>query len=180
MSVALLVGTALLFGRRIDRVRVGLVVLVVFGLPAITDTLEANRYDYPTQGRYLMPLFAGAVLLSTEALVRSGVWDARRSRILTRAFAVGVMPLLHLICLVAAMVRWQSGASYDARRPHFNPFAGPWHPAAGSGLPLELAVIGLVVIGYVCWRAANPPAPPAPVAAETVELASAGATPAAP
>lgn len=151
-AVILLVGAALLFGRRTDRVRIGLVLLGVFGTATLADALTANRYDYAMQGRYLMPLFAGAVLLAAEALVRAEVSDGDRSRAIVRTITVLVMPVLQLVCLVAAMVRWQSGASYDTRRPRFNPFAGPWHPVVGSFLPLELAVLGLIVTGYFYWR----------------------------
>jgi hypothetical protein len=177
MAVVLLVGTALLFGRRVDKIRVGLILLVVFGLPILTETKGANIYDYPTQGRYLLPLFAGAVLISAEALARTGILDARRTRTITRTFALGVMPLLQLICLVAAMVRWQSGASYDPRRARFNPFAGPWHPAVGSAVPLELALVGLLIIGYLYWRSASlpsfdPPAPTIPAPPEPVLAAA--------
>jgi hypothetical protein len=164
-SVVLLIGSALLFGRRVDRLRIGLILLVVFGTPTVTDTVGANTYDYPTQGRYLMPLFAGAVLLSAEALARAGVWDGRRSRAVVRGFGLVVMPALQLICLTAAMVRWQSGASYDARRPHVNPLAGPWHPAVGSLLPLEMAVVAVIVIAYCYWSMAEPRSAEEPAAA---------------
>lgn len=161
MSVALLIGAALLFGRRVDRIRIGLVLLAVFGTATVTETFDANTYDYPTQGRYLLPLFSGAVLLAAEALVRIGVADSGRIRALVRTFALVVMPVLQLICLVAAMVRWQSGASYDVRRPRFNPFAGPWHPAVGSVTVLVLGILAIGVIGYFYRRASVEPVPPA-------------------
>jgi hypothetical protein len=155
MSLALLIGGALLLGCRRDRCRIGLILLVVFGLPLITDSLTPNTYDFPTQGRYLLPLFAGAVLLSCGVLVRSGVVTAERSRTVVRTFAVLIMSVLQLTCLVATMVRWQSGASLNQRRPRFNPLAGPWHPAAGSVLPLVMGIVALLVIGYAYWRLAG-------------------------
>jgi hypothetical protein len=119
----------------------------------LIDGLTATLNDYPSQGRYLMPLFAGAVLLAGEALVRAGVLTGRRASTLIRATGTVVMPVLQLTCLAAAMVRWQSGASLDGRRPHFNPLAGAWHPEVGSGLPLALGVLGVVILGYACWQA---------------------------
>jgi hypothetical protein len=154
-ALALLIGGALLLGRRVDRARIGLILLVVFGLPLITDSLTPNKYDFPTQGRYLLPLFAGAVLLSCEVLVRSGVLTAERSRTVVRTLAVVIMSVLHVTCLIATMVRWQSGASLNQRRPRFNPLAGPWHPAVGSVLPLVLGTVAVLVIGYAYWRLAG-------------------------
>jgi hypothetical protein len=171
MALALLIGGALLLGRRVDRIRIGVILLVVFGLPMITDSLTPNTYDFPTQGRYLLPLFAGAVLLSCEVLVRSGVVTAERSRTLVRALAVLIMSVLHVTCLIATMVRWQSGASLNQRRPRFDPLAGPWHPAVGSAVPLVMGIVAVLVIGYAYWRLAGattaaapqPPADEAPV-----------------
>lgn len=159
LMLGLVLVGGLLFGRRIDRVRITVITLIAFCLPMFTDGLTATVNDYPSQGRYLMPVFAGAVLLAAEALVVTGVLDGRRSAALIRAGGAVVMPVLQLSCLAAAMVRWQVGASLDARRPHFDPFAGDWHPQVGSALPFALGVFGVVTLGYAFWRAARAVSP---------------------
>ena len=153
LMLGLLVVGGLLFGGRADRYRIAAITLIAFGVPMVTDGLTATLNDYPSQGRYLMPLFAGAVLLAGEALVRAGVLNGRRASTVIRATGIVVMPVLQVTCLVAAMVRWQSGAALDGRRPHFNPLVGTWLPAVGPGLPLVLGILGVVILGYAFWEA---------------------------
>lgn len=175
LMLGLVLVGGLLFGRRIDRYRIVTITLIAFCLPMVTDGLTATVNDYPSQGRYLMPLFAGAVLLAAEALVLTGVLDGRRSAALIRAGGTVVMPVLQLSCLAAAMVRWQVGASLDARRPHFDPFAGDWHPRVGSAFPFALGVLGAVILGYAFWRAArvgSTTSAASPAAAATPEAAA--------
>lgn len=159
VMIGLLVVGGGLFGGRLDRLRIAAITLIAFGVPMLTDGFTATLNDYPSQGRYLMPLFAGAVLLGGVALVRAGVLTGPRAASLLRATGVVVI-ILHLTCLFAAMVRWQSGASLDARRPHFNPLVGEWQPEVGSLLPFTLGIVGAVVLGWACWRAAAVAAEP--------------------
>jgi Predicted membrane protein (DUF2142) len=170
----LLVG-GLLFGDRVARLRITAITLIAFCLPMFTDGLTATLNDYPSQGRYLMALFAGAVLIAGEALVRAGVLTEQRTTTLIRATGSVIMPILQVTCLAAAMVRWQNGTPPDGRRPNFNPLIGTWHPALGSGLILELGVLGAVILGYACWRATaaeEPAADPAPAVEEEPVLSS--------
>ncbi len=169
LMLGLLVVGGLLFGGRGDRYRIAVITLIAFGVPMLTDGLTATLNDYPSQGRYLMPLFAGAVLLAGEALVRAGVLTARRTSTVIRATGIVVMPVLQVTCLVAAMVRWQSGASTDGRRPHINPLVGTWLPAIGPGLPLVLGVLGVVILGFAFWEATTPGEPDADQAPATAE-----------
>jgi hypothetical protein len=178
LMLGLLLFGALLFGGRLDRLRIAVITLIAFCLPMFTDGLTATLNDYPSQGRYLMALFAGAVLIAGEALVRVGILTGRRTSTLIRATGTVIMPVLQLTCLAAAMVRWQSGTSPDGRRPNFDPLAGSWHPALGSGLPLVLGIMGAAILGYACWEATaaqRPEGAQAPAAeAETVPPSAVG------
>ena len=91
--------------------------------------------------------------MSGETLVRSGVLTERRSATLIRVTGLVIMPILQVTCLIAAMVRWQSGASLDGRRPHYNPMVSSWFPKVGPGLPLVLGLLGVLVLGYAIWQA---------------------------
>ncbi len=175
VMLGLLVVGGLLFGDRASRYRIAAITLIAFIVPMFTDGLTATLNDYPSQGRYLMPLFAGAVLLAGEALVRAGVLTGRRATTLIRAIGIVVMPVLQVTCLAAAMVRWQSGASQDWRRPHFDPFTGAWHPGVGSGLPMILGVVGVAVLACAFWDATAAGQPdPLPASGEEAAAPPAG------
>lgn len=122
-------------------------------LPGYLQVSQANLVGFITLGRYMMPLLAGLPLLAAWMLEREHrgrpeLFDARRTRSLTRAYVLLLVPI-HLALLVFAMVRWQRGLSPNAGLGRFNPFVGDWHPPTGSVLPLVLMVAGLVWTGWV-------------------------------
>jgi hypothetical protein len=151
---------ALVVGSGRDRYRILVITAMTWLVPTLTDPVNANLHGFPTQGRYLLPLFVGAPLLAAEILARNGVLDAARSRGLFGWIAFALMPIVHLTVLVATMVRWQSGENVDPLRLHFNPLAGDWHPAVGSLAPLLIAVAGLALIALAGWRLTQPPLSP--------------------
>ncbi|MEV6926819.1 DUF2142 domain-containing protein [Dactylosporangium sp. NPDC051485] len=161
---------ALVVGPVRDRYRIVIMVVIAWTVPTITDPVNANLHGFPTQGRYLLPLFVGAPLLAAEILGREGVLTAARSRTMAGWIAFVVMPVVHLTVLAATMVRWQSGIAPDPMRPHFNPFNGVWHPQAGSVVPFVAVVLGLVAIALASWVATSPSGTRGNAADETVEL----------
>ncbi|MFB9178192.1 DUF2142 domain-containing protein [Dactylosporangium sucinum] len=122
-------------------------------LPGYLQVSQVNLVGFITLGRYMMPLLCGLPLLAAWMLERENrgqkeLFDARRTRTLTRAYVVLLVPI-HLVMLVFAMVRWQRGLSPNAGIGWFNPLAGQWHPPTGSVLPLLLMVAGLVWTGWL-------------------------------
>lgn len=163
---------ALVVGTVRDRYRILIIIVMAWAVPTLTDPVNANLHGFPTQGRYLLPLFVGAPLLAAEVLAREGVLTGARSRSLAAWIAFAVMPVVHLTVLAAAMVRWQSGISPDPVRPYFNPFNGVWHPEFGSVVPIVTTVLGLAAIAVACWVSTTPASAGADPVDEAAPLSS--------
>ncbi|MFD0817973.1 DUF2142 domain-containing protein [Micromonospora zhanjiangensis] len=133
-AAAALVVMALVFGTRVDRWR--LLVLILGGV---------------AQGRYMLPMLAGVLLFAAYVLEQRGI-DADRSRTTVRLLVLLFVPI-HLFCLVFTMVRWQHGLPARLGFGSLDPFLGPWHPVLGSATPLVASVLGLAVIGWLAWTA---------------------------
>jgi hypothetical protein len=146
---------ALVFGRWVDRWRL----LVIFAggvvVPTLLQVAEVNSVGFVTQGRYVLPVLVGLLLLGAYVPEERG-FDPARSRVMTRLFVLVLLPL-DLFALVYTMSRWQHGIPVFpyARAHNLNPLVGPWHPVLGSALPLVLEVVGLVLIGTLTWRMAG-------------------------
>lgn len=137
---------------------------VVFGgavlLPAALQVWFVNDNGFITQGRYLLPILAGLVLLAAFVLDEHG-FPARAAPSLIRLMLLVVLAI-QVFCLVFMMARWQHGLpGYGKLGPSsLNPLTGEWHPPVGSALPLFLALAGfglLGVIGWICARARDEP-----------------------
>jgi predicted membrane protein DUF2142 len=108
------------------------VVLEVRYYPALGDS---------QQGRYYLPVLAGAVLLAGSApVLRPGA--AGRLTLLVAAVAGPV----HLVCLAGMMTIWQQGAS-----PGFplDPLGGAWQPGGGPLLPLAVTAAGGLLLATI-------------------------------
>ena len=101
-------------------------------------------------------MLAGVMLMSAYIL-EERVFDAARSRSVTRLFVLALLPL-DFFCLVLMMVRWQRGLPQPFGLLWMNPFAGPWHPVVGSATVVAVSVAGLVALGWLVWREASTPA----------------------
>ncbi|GAA1798154.1 DUF2142 domain-containing protein [Planosporangium flavigriseum] len=163
------------FGRLLDRWR--LLVLLVGGalVPTAMQVRYFNETGYVMQGRYMMPILAGAVLFAAYVAEDRGL-DLARCRAATRLFVV--LFSLHLVFLSYTMVRWQHGLRDFTPFRRFNPLAGEWHPVLGSLLPLVMAAAGIAVIGWLGWRAQR--GLPGGPAAEADQASETGARPIAP
>lgn len=147
-SLGALVMLALAVGRPVDRWRVvGLGALGML-VPSMIEANNANEYGFIAQGRYYLPMLVGVPVLAAYAITRGGYDPTPR---LARIFVIILLPA-HVGTLYYLMVRYQAGLPAQVPTPSLNPFAGSWHPALGSALPILLAVASMVLfIGYY-WR----------------------------
>ncbi|SEQ34719.1 Predicted membrane protein [Lentzea xinjiangensis] len=141
--------TALVVGKRADRWRLTLVVLAAFALPVASDVAGANTLGMIMQGRYVLPVAAGAALLAGHIISERGEFLPGTTRSMLGWIAAVVVPL-HLIGLGWTMIRYQQGLGGKPTVPSLNPFVGPWQPSIGSIGVVALAVAGAVaLIGLV-------------------------------
>lgn len=117
-------------------------------LAAVLAVVLEVRY-YPAlgdsqQGRYYLPVLAGAVLLAGS----SPVLRPRHAGRLTMLVAAVAGPV-HLVCLAGMMTIWQHGAS-----PGFpmDPLDGDWLPGGGPLLPLTVTAAGALLLAVLARR----------------------------
>jgi hypothetical protein len=156
-AVAGLIIAALAFAGRVDRWRM----FVIFFGGVITPTLlqvsYLNKYGFVTQGRYLLPLLSGLVLLAAFILEESGM-PPRVARFIGRLAVLVLLPL-NVFALAYTMVRWQHGLRpYPVPSFDLNPLRGSWHPALGSVVPLVAELVGGCVVGALLWTTVGRPA----------------------
>lgn len=108
---------------------------------------EVNNIGWIIGGRYVLPLLAGVPLLAAFILERR-LLKAQHARTFIRLCCVTLLPV-HLLLLLEAMSRWQSGLNLA----HINPFRGDWHPPTTSYPPMLLMLAGLLVVGWAFWTA---------------------------
>ncbi len=156
--------SAATFGGGIDRWRIAVLLLAVFGIPGILETILVRTYGFASQGRYVLPIAVGIPMVSAFTLSARNIFPAQWATGLTRAVAMLCLPL-HLFALGFTMIRWQSGIPSTLKALSGNPLEGRWHPPMGSVLPMGLALAGAIVLGVRIWRT-SAPAPSADQAAE--------------
>jgi hypothetical protein len=156
LGVGALILAAVVVGLRLDRWRLFMVFLGGVVVPTLMQVSYLNDNGFVTQGRYMLPVLSGLVLLATFILEERGI-GAGRARTIARLTTVTLLPL-QMIALGYTMVRWQHGIpkNYPSLRA-LNPLAGPWHPVVGSLTPLLVEAAGLVVIGALLWRTVGRP-----------------------
>jgi hypothetical protein len=146
-----LVVAAVVAGTRTDRWR--MLVLAGAGLvgPAALEVRFANETGFITQGRYILPILAGLALLAAFVLGGAGL-PAATVRSAVR-LAAPVLLLVHLVCLLYTMARWQRGLPEVGTRgiTSLDPSRGDWHPVVGWQAPLVLEVIGLLIVAILLW-----------------------------
>lgn len=114
-----------------------------------TDVNAVRQGFWFSQGRYALPLLAGAPLIGALHIGRSGVLSADRAQSLLRVIAVALLPL-HMVALWSSMLRFQHGYPADGQRP-LNVFTGRWLPPLGPSLPLALMAAGLALLAWGLW-----------------------------
>jgi hypothetical protein len=151
---------ALAVGGWVDRWRL----FAVFGgavlAPSALQAWFANDNGFITQGRYVLPILAGVVLLAAFVLDERD-FPAAAARSLTRLILLVAIPI-QAFCLVFMMARWQRGLPPAGRLgpSSLNPFIGEWHPPTGSVLPLSAGLLGLALLTAIGWIGARAPDEP--------------------
>jgi hypothetical protein len=155
VAAGTLVVLALAFGGWVERWRLFVVFAGAVLLPAALQVWYVNENGFITQGRYLLPILAGLVLLAAFVLDENG-FPERAAPSLVRLILLVVLPI-QAFCLVFMMARWQHGLpDYGKLGPSsLNPFTGEWHPPVGSALSLFLALAGFGLLGVIAWFAAR-------------------------
>lgn len=150
---------ALVVGSGLDRARLLVVVGCAVALAAILEMTGMNAHGLVNQGRYLLPMLSGGLLLAAWIIEERGAITASRARLITR-FAVVVTLPIQLHALQVAMVRYRRGIPSTPHLGDYNPFVGTWQPKVGLLLPFVAEVLGLVLLGVLCWRLAAGPDQP--------------------
>lgn len=143
----LLVGVAVVTGLVVAGWRLVLSVLATLAFSAtLAVALELRYYDASgttQQGRYYLPIVAGALLLAASAPALQRFAAARY----TLVVALVTAPL-SLLCLAVMMSIFQNGYTRGV-----HPFGGAWEPPGGPWLPLSLGVAGsAVLVGLAVGR----------------------------
>lgn len=163
-AVAAVVLAGFVLASRLGRLRIAALALAGVVVPFLMTLRYANEVGFITQGRYLMPLLVGVLILAMYHIAEHGV-SADRARFMLRAAVIVLLPL-HFVALAVTMVRWQHGLTAPAGLRNLNPFSGDWHPPLGSAVPLLALIGGVTVIGVLVWRTAAVREPAAVTEAE--------------
>lgn len=124
---------------RADRLRLVGLIAAAIGVPMAISIALANTFGFITQGRYLLPLLVGVVMLATFILDQA--LPADHARTVLWLVTVALLPI-HLLALFFAMRRWQLGVG-----PGWNLYHGTWQPVVGPVVPLLTAIAGAAVLG---------------------------------
>jgi hypothetical protein len=143
LLLVLLVAGVLRGGRRVAWA-VGGTVALAAGLAVLLEVRYYAALGDSQQGRYYLPLLAGAVLLAGSAPVLRPRWAGRLALL-----AAAVAAPVHLVCLAGMMTIWQHGAA-----PGFplRPLGGSWLPGGGPLLPLTTTAAGGLLLATVATR----------------------------
>jgi hypothetical protein len=153
-----------LCGRSVDRWRLFVVFTGGAVVPSLIQIASVNSAGFVTQGRYMLPLLDGLVLLGVYVFEQRAP-DRGLARALVRLYLVVVIPF-QLYAIDYMMVRWQRGVSAHVGLRWFNPFVGTWHPVVGSVLPVVMVVAGVAGLTWLAWQRTAPDKPRQTPAAE--------------
>lgn len=145
----ILVG-ALWLGSLRAKIQIGAVIGVSFAMLMITDANAIRQGFFFSQGRYALPLLAGAPMIAAMELGRSNLLGAERARTLLRWMVVALLPL-QFVALWVSMLRFEKGFPTDNVLP-LSPLSGKWLPLFGPVVPLALMAFGLAVFAVCMWR----------------------------
>jgi hypothetical protein len=134
------------------RIQVGGIIAASYAILALPDIQAVRAGWWLSQGRYMLPLIAGAPMLAAYRLGSEGVFDEHRIGQLLRALAVVLLPM-QVLALALTMIRFQMG-NPGGTPIHLDPFQGKWLPAVGPVVPLLLCTAGVGVLGWICFRMA--------------------------
>ncbi|MBR7828506.1 DUF2142 domain-containing protein [Actinospica sp. MGRD01-02] len=132
------------------KIQIGGTIVIAFAMLMITDASALRQGFYFSQGRYALPLLAGAPMIAAIELGRSGALGAERARTLLRWMAAVLLPL-QFVALWVSMLRFERGFPADNVLP-LNPLTEKWVPPLGPVVPLALMAVGLIVFAVCMWR----------------------------
>ena len=141
---------ALVGVRGLDRWRLIVAMSLAVLVPSALQYLGANSTGFITQGRYLLALLVGAVLVAADTLERR-ILTATQARSLVRLCLLTLLPI-QLFALLVTMQRYQSGQVATPKWTMLNPSLGQWHPVLGSWLPVIMEIVGLIIVAVVVSR----------------------------
>jgi hypothetical protein len=147
VASASLILFGLVVATRAERWRFLVILVAGVAVPGALQIMTVNKIGWFFAGRYSMPLLVAMPLLGAF-LMEQRMVTARQSRTIARTFCLLLVPI-HLVLLDYAMVRWQRGTQPNPGFGRLSPFAGSWHPATGSVLPVAIMLVGMVVVGWM-------------------------------
>jgi hypothetical protein len=143
------------------RVTLQVTAIVGFGYAVLVaaDLVAAQGGWWLSQGRYALPLLAGAPILAAYELNERGMPEERRQRRAVRGLAWILLPTQG-VALWVTMVRFQhafrsrhpSLVDLFTQAPSINPFTGRWTPVAGAAAPVACCLAGVAVLIFLVLR----------------------------
>lgn len=142
------------------RIAIQLTAIVGVGYAVLiaADLQAAMNGWWLSQGRYALPLLAGAPMLAGYSLSTNGVFAAEPQGRAVRMLAWTLLPVQG-IALWITMIRFQFG--FRSRHPSLinlfdqaasvNPFTGDWMPPVGAVLPVGLCLAGVAILAGVVF-----------------------------
>jgi hypothetical protein len=137
------------------RVALQLTAIVGFGYAVLVaaDLVAAEGGWWLSQGRYALPLLAGATVLAAYELSERRIPEAARQGRVVRGLAWVLLPTQG-VALWVTMIRFQH--AFRSRHPglfdlftqtsSINPFTGEWTPVAGALAPVLCCLAGVAAL----------------------------------
>jgi hypothetical protein len=144
-------------GRRRDAVVAGGLLLAAAALLVSGEGWSIPQTGYWWQGRYVFPLFAGAVLVAGAAVGRRPSPTGPALSPPARAGLLAVLAVAHVWAFAYALRHYAVG--YDGTLDPLDVlFHGYWSPVVGTAwLWAACLVVGVLGLTLTAWRSAPPP-----------------------
>jgi hypothetical protein len=143
------------------RVALQLAVIVGFGYAVLiaADIVAAKGGWWLSQGRYALPLLAGATILAAYELSERRIPEPGRQGRVVRGLAWVLVPT-QAVALWITMIRFQHAfrgrhpGLFDlfTQTPSINPFTGRWTPVVGTVTPVVCCLAGVAALIALALR----------------------------
>jgi hypothetical protein len=147
-AVTLLLLTALLLGSRRERLALVLVIAAGVVIPVAAEVSTYNRTGFTWQGRYILPIAVGVVLMSgmvasrrLRSIPAGRWWDG-----VARNLVVPLLGAAQLLAFGSALKRYSMGLSSDFPFGHY---VVTWEPPGGGWT--WIIVMGLFSVLFAVW-----------------------------
>jgi hypothetical protein len=147
------------------RVALQLAAVIGFGYAVLVaaDLVAARGGWWLSQGRYALPLLAGATILAAYELAVRGVPEPGRQIRVMRGLAWILVPT-QAVALWITMVRFQHAFRgrhpnlFDlfTQAPSINPFTGEWTPVPGAVAPVVCCLAGVAALIVLVLHVTRP------------------------